>query len=102
LALNEEHFVLLFVGHEYARKGLGLALAALSSLDDRYVLLVLGGSEEMANAERRSLAPAQRSRVTFLGRRNDVERYYHAADALVLPSAYETGPLVLLEALSLS
>jgi UDP-glucose:(heptosyl)LPS alpha-1,3-glucosyltransferase len=39
-------------------------------------------------------------RVHFVGQVADPLPCYHAADLFALPSAYETGPLVLLEALA--
>lgn len=39
-------------------------------------------------------------RVQFLGRKSEIEAYYHAADAVVLPSLWEGLPNVLIEAMA--
>src|SRR5690348_6622049 len=39
-------------------------------------------------------------RAQFLGARNDLPRFYRAADAFVLPSAYEAFALVSIEAMA--
>ena len=90
----------LFAGSGFERKGLGTALEALAALDDDGArLLVLGkGSTEghRALAERLGVA----ARVRWLGARPDAERWYAAADALVLPTRYEPFGNVHLEALA--
>lgn len=94
-------FVVLFVGHEFERKRLDLVLLALSRLPESVVAWVIGGrmsrlSAYMVLADSLGL----RGRVRFMGTRSDAEVYYPLADALVLPSDYETWGLVVLEAMS--
>jgi UDP-glucose:(heptosyl)LPS alpha-1,3-glucosyltransferase len=92
-----EH-VLLFVGSGYERKGLATAIEALSWLGDA-PLLVIGRGDETpyrALAERLGVG----SRLRWLGLRRDVERWYAAADVLVLPTRYEPFGNVHLEALA--
>jgi len=93
-------FVALFVGSGFERKGLATAIEALARLDDRRArLLVAGKGDETpyrALAGRYGVA----DRVRWLGPRADVERWYAAADACVLPSRYEPFGNVHLEALA--
>lgn len=101
LHLGQNAIALLFVGHEYERKGLYLLLEALSMLDARFRLIVVGGTTEMRDeAQRFAMSQSVNDRVRFVGSQSDPRPYYAAADIVVLPSAYETGPLVLLEALA--
>jgi UDP-glucose:(heptosyl)LPS alpha-1,3-glucosyltransferase len=90
----------LFAGSGFERKGLDTALQALAALGDRAGrLLVLGRGDERpyrAQAERLGVA----ARVAWLGPRPEIERWYAAADALVLPSRYEPFGNVHLEALA--
>lgn len=92
---------LLFVGHEYDRKGLTLILRALPSVGESVELIVVGGTSDMisaaaASAERLHVA----QRVHFLGTLADPVLAYRAADCFILPSAYEANALVVLEALA--
>ena len=93
-------FTLLFLGSGFARKGLATALEALARLEDRTSrLLVVGKGESgpwRAAAEHLGVA----RRVSWLGPRPDPERWYAAADLLVLPSRYEPFGNVHLEALA--
>lgn len=73
-------------------------LRAFAALGEPAVLLIAGEGrlldEKMAEARALGLG----SRVSFLGLRADVVRLMHAADAYVMGSAWESLPLVLLEA----
>ncbi|MBR0712619.1 glycosyltransferase family 4 protein [Bradyrhizobium liaoningense] len=89
--------LLLFVGHEFHRKGLALAIAALEKLDDDVWLLVVGSDDP---APYRKLAHKARTRLIFAGHRSDLPAIYSAADAFVLPTAYETFSLVCMEAMA--
>jgi glycosyltransferase involved in cell wall biosynthesis/GT2 family glycosyltransferase len=96
----ERGTVAVFVGGDWDRKGLGVALRAIALLRDggRAVgLWVVGeGDQERFGAEAERLGIADR--VTFFGARRDVERWFQAADLFVLPTLYETFSLVAHEA----
>jgi UDP-glucose:(heptosyl)LPS alpha-1,3-glucosyltransferase len=62
-------------------------------------LIVVGDGDSLREIDRgKELGVAER--LHFVGRRDDPEQFYSAADAFVLPSSYEAFPLVLLEAAS--
>lgn len=93
--------VLIFVGHEFDRKGLFIVLDALRELSCDIKLLVVGGTREMVDLARQVACKNDVERRTFfVGMQADPRPYYAAADVFVLPSAYEAAPLVLLEALA--
>jgi glycosyltransferase involved in cell wall biosynthesis len=101
LGLPEHATLLLFVGHQFATKGLHLALEGLALCGEKGDprLLVIGGDHTppyRALARRLGVSP----RVLFLGRQAEVERYFAAADLLLLLSEYEAFGLVGLEALA--
>ena len=95
-----EAWLALFAGSGFERKGLMTAVEALARLGDTRVrLLVLGKGDTrpyQAMAERLGVA----ARVTWLGPRPDIERWYAAADALAMPTRYEPFGNVHLEALA--
>jgi UDP-glucose:(heptosyl)LPS alpha-1,3-glucosyltransferase len=99
LGLPAEVPVLLFVGHEFDRKGLDPVLDAMAALGGNARLLVAGaGDVERYSRHARTLGV--QDRVRFLGPRRDVERLYRAADVFVLPTRYETFSLVCMEAMA--
>ncbi|MBG0809451.1 glycosyltransferase family 4 protein [Methylosinus sp. H3A] len=89
--------LLLFVGHEFDRKGLAHVIDALALLDERYWLAVVGSDNP---ARYRKRAAEAESRLVFCGARRDVAAFYAAADAFVFPTAYETFSLVCMEAMA--
>lgn len=98
LGIDELRTVAVFIGHEFERKGLPIAMDALATTPD-VVLLVVGGTSAMirkAGAHARQAGVADR--VVFAGERTDPLPLLWAADLLVLPSAYEANALVVLEA----
>lgn len=100
LKIAAGHVLFLFVGGHWGHKGLGRvsrALALLSSEEQaRARLVVVGeGDRKRFSALARELGVSHA--VSFAGRA-DPAPYYCAADALVLPSTYETFSLVCHEA----
>jgi glycosyltransferase involved in cell wall biosynthesis len=89
--------LLLFVGHEFQRKGLAHVIGALDKLGDDTWLLVVGSDNP---APYRKLSPSVQERVIFAGARSDLPQLYSAADAFVFPTAYETFSLVCMEAMA--
>ena len=100
IGVPAETWLALFAGSGFERKGLMTAVEALARLGDaRARLVVLGKGDArpyQAMAERLGVS----ARVTWLGPRPDIERWYAAADALVMPTRYEPFGNVHLEALA--
>jgi UDP-glucose:(heptosyl)LPS alpha-1,3-glucosyltransferase len=90
----------VFVGHEFDRKGLDLVLAAAADLPDVHVSVVGGTPDMLAEVRTRVARLGTTDRVHLAGRVPDPLPWLHAADALALPSAYEANALVVLEALA--
>jgi UDP-glucose:(heptosyl)LPS alpha-1,3-glucosyltransferase len=91
-----DRVVALFVGGDWDRKGLAIAIESLAVAVDRGAeleLWVVGAGDE-----RRFRRIAERAgvsaRVRFFGFRAVADPYYAAADVFVLPTAYEAHPLV--------
>ncbi len=91
--------LLLFAGHEFRRKGLAHAIGALDRLGPDVWMLVVGSDNP---APYRKLAAGSAGRLVFAGARTDMPALYAAADAFVLPTAYETFSLVCMEAMACS
>ncbi|MGD0897739.1 MAG: glycosyltransferase family 4 protein [Thermoguttaceae bacterium] len=98
LRVADNEVLLLFVGHDYARKGLRTALRAVERLAAegcRARLAVVGGNRRSRSMR---LTDAQRALVTLVGTIDDPVPYYAAADAFVLPTFYDPSSLSVSEA----
>jgi D-inositol-3-phosphate glycosyltransferase len=118
IGITPERRVILFVGRIEPLKGLDSLLEALALLRARGLverlrlcLLVIGGEPdapaERIDAEMRRLKELCRTlqisdSVWFLGKRDQdtLQYYYAAAEAVVMPSHYESFGLVALEAMA--
>lgn len=98
--LDDEARVVLFVGHEFARKGLDQTIEALVHAPTVMLLVVGGNAQAIAAARARATDLAVAERVLFVGTRTDLPLFFAAADIFALPSAYEANALVVLEALA--
>ena len=99
-AVPREQTIALFVGGDWDRKGLGLAVEAVARAraDGVDVVLWVVGPGDEVRFRRLAENLGAECAVKFLGPHADTERYYQAADLFVLPSAYETFSLVCFEA----
>lgn len=86
----------LFVGSEWERKGLRIAIEALR--DNPGVSLAVVGSGDEEGSRRIAEEAGVAGRVEFAGSTADVASWFRRADVFVLPTAYETFSLVTYEA----
>jgi UDP-glucose:(heptosyl)LPS alpha-1,3-glucosyltransferase len=102
LELNNDDFVLLFVGSGFIKKGLARAIRALvdsgTGRQPKAQLLVVG-QDKSARYQRLATRLGVADRVHFLGGRDDVPDLLLAADVLIHPALDEAAGIVLLEAL---
>ncbi len=98
LGIARDEFVLVFVANEFERKGLNLAIAALSILKRRDVKLLVVGSDKQQNYRQQAERLGIEKQILFMGSVTSVSDYYAASDAFVLPTFYEAFSLATLEA----
>jgi UDP-glucose:(heptosyl)LPS alpha-1,3-glucosyltransferase len=96
LGLPPDAPIALFMGGDWWRKGLQHAIDAIASAPGWH-LIVAGAGRRPAFEDRAQRAGAG-DRVHFVGKLTDPRPALWAADALVLPSAYEAFSLTTLEA----
>lgn len=96
LNLPEKHFLGLFVGGDWDRKGLTDAIQAIAGLPE--TTLVVVGQGDIARFSAIAAQCGVVGNVIFAGRSSSPQQYYAAADAFVFPSRYEAFSLVTLEA----
>lgn len=101
----EDKVVVLFVGNLVAFKGLHLLIEAVSTIENKQiVLLVVGGGYEEKRYRDQAAALGLSNRVIFTGPKShdgDLPDYYNLGDFLVLPSTHsESFGLVALESMA--
>lgn len=96
LDLDKAALVALFVGGDWDRKGLLVAVEALSRAPNWH--LVVAGEGDAAGVRRRAVAEGVSDRVHLCGAVDQTAPLYAAADVFLLPTAYETFSLVTYEA----
>ena len=105
LGIAPDEFVLLFVGQHIWQKNTRLVIDALEQIKDvPYKMFFVGtgyAAEEMKNLVHEK---GLDSKVTFTGMltdRDQIVKYYAAADLFLFPSLYDNAPLVVKEAAAL-
>jgi UDP-glucose:(heptosyl)LPS alpha-1,3-glucosyltransferase len=98
--IGENDLLIFFVGNGFQLKGLPILLEALANLRSGKIRLMVAGSDPIAPyrqwVEQNGLGDA----TTFLGYQTALERFYGAADLLVLPTQYDPFANVCLEAMA--
>ncbi|WP_172597742.1 glycosyltransferase family 4 protein [Sulfuriflexus mobilis] len=100
VAQNEK--MLLLVGARFKTKGLDRALAAIAALpveQREQVRFVVVGGDKQGPYRRQAEQLGIMDRVVFTGAREDLVRFYHAADLLVHPPYSENTGTILIEAM---
>ena len=103
MGLKEDTRFILFAGRLHPQKDPLLLLDALSLVTDPRAHLLVAGNGELESAMHEKVEQLGiTERVTFLGAlsHQEVADYHRLASTLVLTSAYEGLPLVVLEALA--
>jgi UDP-glucose:(heptosyl)LPS alpha-1,3-glucosyltransferase len=92
--------LVLFVGSGFRRKGLNRLIRLWRSQELAGAYLLVVGSDARIGSYRKwsdSVAPG---RIIFVGRQDDIEKFYAAADLAALPSVQEAFGNIVLEALA--
>jgi glycosyltransferase involved in cell wall biosynthesis len=91
-----KNFVVGFVGRISPEKNIPVILACAKGMPEISFVIIGDGPQE---SPLKQMAKDLKN-VFFLGRKNDLEKWYPAFDLLILPSVMEGKPLVILEAMS--
>lgn len=100
LGLPNDGQSILFVAHDYRKKGLETLVKALSQLPENCWLAVVGNALQIPVFQRLAKKCGIDGRVFFLGVLNDLGDAYLAADCLAHPSLEDTFAMVVLEAMA--
>ena len=100
LGVSGDRFVLLLIGNDWRKKGLGTLLNAFDDLVGLPIDLLVVGQDDSAPFAPTIREKSLEGRVHFLSPRKDVEFYYAAADAYTGPSLEDTFALPASEAMA--
>ncbi len=99
LGISDQQQLLVFASASNFRvKGLDLLLQALKRIPAARLLVVGKDSKKRSQALAQDLGVADRT--LFVGYRDNMTHYYGVGDLLVLPTAYDPFPNVILEAMA--
>jgi glycosyltransferase involved in cell wall biosynthesis len=99
LGLGSRDSLVLFVGHDFERKGLDAAIEAVAAASPAAHLAVVGGGDESpfrAAADRLGAG----KRVHFLGVTSEPTRVFEEADVFLLPTREDVWGMTIIEAMS--
>ncbi|MDJ0900427.1 MAG: glycosyltransferase family 4 protein [Xenococcus sp. MO_188.B8] len=98
--IDNNNFILLFVGRLAPEKNISLILDYLANTNDKKITLIIAGDgDQKQELLQKSLSLNIDKKVVFLGRVEQIEEIYAIADLLVLPSSsMETFGMVVIEA----
>lgn len=99
LGVPDGSTILLFIGHDFERKGLGEAIEVLTGLPGDVHLAVVGAGDPARFAQRAAGLGVQ-GRVHFLGGTAAPERLLPGADVFLLPTREDVWGVVLIEAMA--
>jgi UDP-glucose:(heptosyl)LPS alpha-1,3-glucosyltransferase len=100
LGLPHQSKIILFVGNDYARKGLPALLAAMPALQANTHVLCVGNAAQVPKFQLMAAELGIAQRVHFVGALADIFIAYRAADILVHPTLEDSFAMVVLEAMS--
>ncbi|MEI8169695.1 MAG: glycosyltransferase family 4 protein [Rhodoferax sp.] len=100
LGLPNAGSCILFVGHDYRKKGLDVLIKSLSELAADTFLAVVGNPAQIPMFRDLASKAGLGSRIFFLGALTDVSVAYEAADVLAHPTLEDTFAMVVLEAMA--
>jgi len=99
--IPKNRVVVIYVGRLSTEKNVEKLIRDFSQVKGKNVqLLIVGCGPERSKLERLVNELGMVDRITFVGLREDVERFYAAADIFFLPSKYEAFGQVILEAMA--
>ena len=98
--IRKDEIVLLFVGHEFARKGLETIIRSLPILNNNRIKLLVCGGDRAGKFRRLAVSLRVDPQVIFAGPQADVKKFYAASDLFVFPTIHEAFGLVIVEAMA--
>ncbi|MEN2986546.1 MAG: glycosyltransferase family 4 protein [Thermodesulfovibrionaceae bacterium] len=93
--IDENDFVVLFVGSGFERKGVKYLIEAAEKVKYPLTVLIVGKGDS-----KKYKKYIKRQKIVFCGPQRKIEKFYSASDLFVFPTIYEPFGLVVLEAMA--
>jgi UDP-glucose:(heptosyl)LPS alpha-1,3-glucosyltransferase len=100
LGLSVNASLMLMVGHDFRKKGLGVCLRALAKLPDPWQLVVVGNPQQIQQWQSLIDSEGVAHRVHFLGVLKETALVYEACDVMVHATLEDVFGMVALEAMA--
>ncbi len=100
LGIPVDQQVMVFVGWEFGRKGLGTVIEALAKVTGCQPHLVVVGGDQSKDFADRAAALGMAARVHFVGAQGDIRPFLWGSDLFVFPTRYEPFGFVIIEAMA--
>lgn len=105
LGVKDGEFLLLFVGQHIWEKNPQLVINALSEIkEEPFKMFFVGNGYAFEDMKKMVRQLGLTDKITFVGsieERDEIKKYYAAADLFCFPSMYDNAPLVVREAAAL-
>jgi UDP-glucose:(heptosyl)LPS alpha-1,3-glucosyltransferase len=101
--IDQDDFLILFVGNDFMRKGLDTILKAIPDLlkvCPHLKALIVGKDRHEKKFKKLALSLGIENEVIFAGHHPDTSCFYAAADIFALPSRFDPFPNAVLEAMA--
>ncbi len=98
--INPSDIILLFVGHEFQRKGLEVIIRSLPLVNDKRIKLLICGGDKSQKFQLLANSLGLKEQIVFTGAQSDTKQFYAAADVFVFPTLHEAFGLVVTEAMA--
>jgi len=96
--IQKNDFVILFIGHNFKRKGLNYLLKAVDNINNKSIKVLVIGKDKPVKFNFKN--PSICKNVRYLGKVKNINEFYSIADCMVHPTLDDTFGMVVLEALS--
>jgi len=99
--INNNDYILLYVGSGFYRKGVDAFLKIISQLENQcFKAFIIGKDSDIDYYKKLAIKYLIADKVIFTGPRNDVNDFYNISDFFIFPTKYEPFGNVVLEAMS--
>lgn len=91
LDIEDDRFIVTFVGQIIEEKGVRLFLSAIEVLAKKYeeLIFVIAGTGPLEHHVCKAIERVKNNKIIFLGQRDDIDIIFKASDLVVVPSIWE-------------
>jgi UDP-glucose:(heptosyl)LPS alpha-1,3-glucosyltransferase len=102
LGLGDDTYIVIFVAHEFKRKGLAVLIEAFARVKNPNRCLIVAGQDDPEPFRKLARDKNVGEIVHFVGRQNNIQEWFGASDVFAFPTSYEAFGMVINEAMASS